>query len=135
MKDIKQDGLTLIELLGAITIGAIIIGLVSSVLIGSVTNFNKTLTHSNLRQEANLVITELTKVHHKYSDYTIEIENDLIKVTDYDQTWFIGNSNYIYFLPKTTINASDDYLNIILTITDTNNQSKTFETSTVINRR
>lgn len=136
MKLKSQQGLTLIELLGAISVSAIIIGLVSSVFIGSVTNYNKTITHSDLRQEANLIFAELTEVHHKNPEYKIEIVNGLIQVTNYQQTWTMGNPNFEYSIPAAiTITKMDDYLNLDLTIRDPKQNTRPYKTSTIINRR
>ncbi|MEH6947675.1 prepilin-type N-terminal cleavage/methylation domain-containing protein [Bacillus sp. JJ634] len=59
----QQSGLTLIEVLAALTISALLIGLVYGVFTYSVQSNNKTQSHINLRQEANLIITEMRKRH------------------------------------------------------------------------
>ncbi|RSL32378.1 prepilin-type N-terminal cleavage/methylation domain-containing protein [Salibacterium salarium] len=66
----KESGVTLIELLATIVISSIVIGLVTSVLVSSL-NFNdKTQSHINLRQEANIIITELRQQHQE-GEYTL----------------------------------------------------------------
>ncbi|RID88164.1 prepilin-type N-terminal cleavage/methylation domain-containing protein [Peribacillus asahii] len=59
----QQSGLTLIEVLAALTISALVIGIVYGVFTYSVQSNNKTQSHINLRQEANLIITEMRKRH------------------------------------------------------------------------
>jgi len=59
----QQSGLTLIELLAALTISALLIGIIYGALTSSVKSNNKTQSHINLRQEANLIITEMRKRH------------------------------------------------------------------------
>ncbi|MFJ8255894.1 type II secretion system protein J [Peribacillus asahii] len=59
----QQSGVTLIELLAALTISALLIGIVYGIFTYSVQSNNKTQSHINLRQEANLIITEMRKRH------------------------------------------------------------------------
>ncbi|PWW19655.1 prepilin-type N-terminal cleavage/methylation domain-containing protein [Cytobacillus oceanisediminis] len=132
----SEQGMTLIELLGAIAISAIIFSLVSSVFLGSVTNYNKTLTHSHLRQEANLVLAELTEVHHKNPDYEISIVDGLIQVTTSQRVWTIGNPNFLYHIPNSiSINKTNDFFYLTLSISDPDNDTNPYEVKTIINRR
>lgn len=140
-KSKNETGITIVELLAAMTISLLIIGLVSSVLVGSFNSYKKTHSHSNLRQEANLFLAELTEVHHKTQSFTLENDpvTQLIKVNNGSDTWLIGNPSYQYALDSTTttmqVTRETDYLTITLTITDPNNEVAPYVIKTVINRR
>jgi hypothetical protein len=60
---LRNSGLTLIELLLTLTIGFIVMGLVTSVLIQSYKNMEITDTHTSLRQEANIILSILSRAH------------------------------------------------------------------------
>ncbi|MCJ8006997.1 prepilin-type N-terminal cleavage/methylation domain-containing protein [Lederbergia wuyishanensis] len=57
----QQQGITLLELLTALAIFSLIIGLTFSVLFSSKKFNDKTQAHINLRQEANIIITNIRK--------------------------------------------------------------------------
>ncbi|MFO1443109.1 type II secretion system protein [Bacillus sp. Bva_UNVM-123] len=59
----KESGFTLIELLATLAISMLVLGVIYSALTSS-DNFNKkTQSHINLRQEANIIITQLRQQH------------------------------------------------------------------------
>lgn len=135
----NQNGVTLVELLAALAISMIIIGLVSTVFISSFSNYNKSLSKANLSQEANIVIAQLTKIHHKNLNYTLENDtsSQLIKIDTGSETWLIGESTFHYELTPTPVSVSrdTDYVELTLKVSDPNNKIKPFETTTIINRR
>lgn len=59
----NESGITLIEVLAAITITAIIGSVVYGVLFQTIHARDKTQSHINLRQEANIVMTQLRMMH------------------------------------------------------------------------
>ncbi|MBW8350215.1 type II secretion system GspH family protein [Bacillus sp. IITD106] len=59
----QQQGITLLELLATIAISTLIIGLTFSVLFSSKKFNDKTEAYSNLRQEANIIISNIRKHH------------------------------------------------------------------------
>lgn len=75
-KTIKnRNGLTLIELLVALAIGTIVIGLTFSVLHTSMKTFNKSESQQLLQQEANLMVTQLRNIHLMNVSYKIEYDS------------------------------------------------------------
>ena len=55
----RQNGLTLIEILATITISSMILGILTTVLVTTYKHRDITENHINLRQEANIIITQL----------------------------------------------------------------------------
>ncbi len=71
----NKSGLTLIELLAALAIGTIVIGLAFSVLHSSMKTYQKTESQQLLQQEANLMMTQLRNIHQNNSSYSIEFDS------------------------------------------------------------
>ena len=66
MKRIRNEsGITLIEVLATLTITAIIGSVVYGVLFQTIHARDKTQSHIDLRQEANIVMTQLRTMHEK----------------------------------------------------------------------
>ena len=87
MKRIKnQAGITLIELLAALVIGTIVIGLAGSVLVSTFTQADVTSDHANLRQEANIVLTKIR------SDYTDPDASTTLSFDDTENMLFDRNN-------------------------------------------
>ncbi|MDV2684222.1 prepilin-type N-terminal cleavage/methylation domain-containing protein [Alkalihalophilus lindianensis] len=59
----KQSGFTLLEVLATLVISSILIGITYGVLTTTVTFNENTTSHINLRQEANIIITQLRQKH------------------------------------------------------------------------
>ncbi|TWI57089.1 PulJ/GspJ family protein [Halalkalibacter nanhaiisediminis] len=72
-----QNGLTLIELLLAISISAIITVVASQVLVQAFTSQATVKLHNDLRQEANIITRTLSSTHEQNptKPYTISIDN------------------------------------------------------------
>ncbi|WP_226036524.1 PulJ/GspJ family protein [Aquibacillus saliphilus] len=86
-KLLKQEaGITLIELLATLTIATILIAVTFNVLTTSIKYNDKTQSHINLRQEANLVVTKLRQRHdvHDGGKYDLcygeLLDNDILKL-------------------------------------------------------
>ena len=71
----NRYGLTLIELLAALAIGTIVIGLAFSVLHTSMNTYKKSESQQLLQQEANLMVTQLRNIHQANSAYSIEFDS------------------------------------------------------------
>lgn len=161
MKLNNNQGLTLVELLIALTIAFTILGLVSSILIQSFRNMEIAETHTDLRQEANYLMAEFTRAHMSpitvtdESSYTYTITYDRIgsnwELTIGNQT--ISSSNYDIELEleqkemnsKFTVNSTTTSarssvekklpLDIKkLTLINKKDRTKTFQISTIISR-
>ncbi|AOM81879.1 type II secretion system protein [Salisediminibacterium beveridgei] len=78
MKNVRnQSGITLIELLAALVIGTMVIGLITSLLLSTFTQADVTGNHAGLRQEANIILSDIRT---EYSDPT----NDFVLAFDAD---------------------------------------------------
>ncbi|WP_017755978.1 PulJ/GspJ family protein [Calidifontibacillus oryziterrae] len=94
---INKRGLTLIEILAALTISTFVIGLAFSVLLSSIHSYKKTEGKQLLQQEANLILTQLRTIHRTQSSYVITYDStaNLYKVTLSDgATQSLGSPKY-----------------------------------------
>jgi prepilin-type N-terminal cleavage/methylation domain-containing protein len=89
----SQKGVTLIELLAAITISAIVIGLVYGVLSSMLHNNEKAMSYNTVRQEANAVITQIRTLHQKGS-LELCYENDETIYLDTIKTDRLASDGY-----------------------------------------
>ncbi len=87
----NQTGLTLVELLATLTLSTMIVGIVSSVLITSMNNSEITQSHIDLRQEANIIVTQL-RTAHQGDNYKLCYNNGKI-YSDSNQNNIIGSEN------------------------------------------
>lgn len=71
----NEEGITLIELLLALTILSIVSILIWSVFNKGVEYTNNAITKNQLQQEANILITNLTKIHQSSNEYLIAVNN------------------------------------------------------------
>ncbi|WEG16511.1 prepilin-type N-terminal cleavage/methylation domain-containing protein [Alkalihalophilus pseudofirmus] len=60
---VKEKGLTLLEVLATIVISSLFIGIIYNVLLSTFSFNEKTSSHINLRQEANIMMTQLREQH------------------------------------------------------------------------
>lgn len=133
---INKRGLTLIEILAALTISTFVIGLAFSVLLSSIHSYKKTEGKQLLQQEANLILTQLRTIHRTQTSYFISYDpsDNLYKVTLSDGSiQSLGSSNYqidIYIddikvtnIESQTIDATrkEFQIRIIISDLDTNN--------------
>lgn len=154
----NERGLTLIELLATIVIGAIVIGLATSVFVSAAKQNKTTYEHNALRQEANLIITKLRQIHQEpdsneepYS-YSLCYESNEKIYLDTTLTNSLGNENYkfknVEFInaidtPDSykTIDSTNDCLNnvdiyspLLVKFTLVNDQGQEFDMNTAIAR-
>jgi Tfp pilus assembly protein PilV len=143
-RQIKDErGLTLIEVLVTLILSMMIFGILFSILTRSVQNFHFIEGHTTIRQEANIVLTELNTVHKKTAAYSLSVDSTtkLLKVTYSDATvTLIGNSKYIYTInnPPIEITKNHSFLDLNITIAPANdptNRSKSYTINTIINRK
>ncbi|MBU8905055.1 prepilin-type N-terminal cleavage/methylation domain-containing protein [Desertibacillus haloalkaliphilus] len=140
----NQKGLTLIELLAAISIFAIIVGLVYGVLINGINYSNIAQTKTALQQEANYVIT-MTRSQHQnsgYESYQIDIGENLTSINIGEHEINNPNINYtVEALRNGEVElAENDLIDphqplyIHLIVTDARNDQHSFEIRTTIRR-
>jgi prepilin-type N-terminal cleavage/methylation domain-containing protein len=141
----KNDkGLTLIELLAAMTILLIISSLIYGVLIGANKNYQQISGKSNLEQEANIIISTIKNYHQSSDSYKISYnpftKKAFIGVTTTNTQ--LGNNNisidiklgdpdYTDFSGEKGINTSKP-INLYLKLT--NKQGQSYEIDTIIKR-
>lgn len=95
----NEKGLTLIEMLATITILFVLGGMVYAMLFQMFANFSSTENRSTARQEANLIIAQLTNIHQTSDEYTIEYESDNYFITKANgNSMRLGHKNYQYDL-------------------------------------
>ncbi|SFL45669.1 collagen-binding domain-containing protein [Salibacterium qingdaonense] len=129
----QTSGVTLIEVLLTLLLSSIVIGLVTTVLVSSVSFNERTQSHVNLRQEANIIVTELRQRHQgdtynlcgqdMFSDGRFHAEDLSIH---HDNTTIAGVSDCAGISP-------DEPLDVQFTLADDHNQ--TFTVDTVIEAR
>ncbi|WP_404433530.1 PilW family protein [Sutcliffiella horikoshii] len=154
----NERGLTLIELLATIVIGAIVIGLATSVFVSAAKQNKMTYEHNALRQEANLIITKLRQIHQEpdsneepYS-YSLCYESNEKIYLDTTLTNSLGNENYkfknVEFInaietadsyktidsTNDCINSVDIYSPLLVKFTLVNDQGQEFDMNTAIAR-
>lgn len=71
----KQQGLTLIEILGTIVILSVIIISIWTIFFQGNNYSNKAISKSIMQQEANQIIYELTNIHQKSESYTMKVNS------------------------------------------------------------
>ncbi|ALC89782.1 hypothetical protein AM500_08355 [Bacillus sp. FJAT-18017] len=93
----KNDrGVTLIELLAALSLILVVSGLLYGVLIGTNKNYDTISEKGNLNREANLILATITNYHHKQELHTVEADKSETYVLKYDpllKKGFIGKSS------------------------------------------
>ncbi|MEA3321052.1 MAG: prepilin-type N-terminal cleavage/methylation domain-containing protein [Bacillota bacterium] len=154
----NERGLTLIELLATIAIGAIVIGLATSVFVSAAKQNKTTYEHNALRQEANLIITKLRQIHQEpdsneepYS-YSLCYESNKKIYLDTTLTNSLGNENYkfknVEFInaietadsyktidsTNDCINSVDIYSPLLVKFTLVNDHGQEFNMNTAIAR-
>ncbi|MGJ7912310.1 prepilin-type N-terminal cleavage/methylation domain-containing protein [Neobacillus sp. LXY-1] len=110
----NQKGLTLVELLAAITILLLISSVIFGVLINSNKNYKSLTEKINLNQEANLLLATIRNYHQKQSLHSFDSNNNEIYKLKYDPTTkkaYIGTSS-------ATIPLQKDNVDIIIKIDD-----------------
>jgi tRNA threonylcarbamoyladenosine modification (KEOPS) complex Pcc1 subunit len=137
----KESGLTIVELLAAISILFIIGSVIYGVFTGVNKNYHQISSRVNLEQEANIIINTIKTYHQKQNTYllsynpitkkayigttsaTIQLEPDnidiVIKINDED------------FSGLGTINSS---IPLDITITLVSNQGQSYDINTIIKR-
>src|SRR5690606_4866530 len=130
----QQEGITLIELLAALAITSLIIILSFSVLTSTFKFNDKSQAHINLRQEANILITNIRKHHQKQEPFCYEqLEQLLSNAQILDSTLWLNKKEFREgncWEPIPSIGGIPD-LPVTFTLTDPS-QSYQFEIDTII---
>ncbi|WP_368503325.1 type II secretion system protein J [Alkalihalophilus sp. As8PL] len=126
----NESGFTLLEVLATLVISSILIGITYGVLTTTVTFNEKSTSHIDLRQEANIIITQLRQKHQEEeSEYPLCVEDLLSSGLSFVKIDLINNTNEINSCDE--VNPEEAlHVNFILS-----NQSYRFEIDTVIEGR
>jgi len=103
----NQKGITLIELLAAVSILLIISSIIYGVLISSNKNYKNISETVNLNQEANLILATIRNYHQKEVHHTYDVNGKEIYKLMYDSTAkkaYIGASSPTTPLQKEGLN-------------------------------
>lgn len=92
---INNRGLTLVEVLAAVAIASILIGLITSVLLSTLKQNNMTQSHNAIRQEANYTVTKLRNTHKDHT-YTICYADDKKIYLDATKSNLLANSKFTF---------------------------------------
>lgn len=141
----RQRGITLIELLGAITILSIISIIIWNVFFQGLSFTDSLQIETQMQQEANLILASLRKMHRSSDEYSIENSDDpnssYITIKNNTSVIEFHNGNFIYKLYLITnneqqqimndtpviINPNKQHLQIKLIITDRENMNRQYE--------
>lgn len=142
----SEAGLTLIELLLALAISTLIMGVVFGALLNTFRTYQKSSEHIDVRQEANLIVTKLATIHYGQSKaYTISfIDATEIQVETEDGIETIGNDRFNYqFRINNGILSADNTtviipkgknLDLSVTVKPIHAPTQQFTVSTIISR-
>lgn len=141
----NQMGLTIIELLAAITIGTIVLIIAFSTLNMALNFYKNNMVKSNLEQEENIIVSTMTTLFQQNDKYTINITNDnkLSLSTSPQNQMYTFEKNYKYSIriDGTAINPGSSYTimtnkpaAIDITITDNTNPKIQVQLSTILRR-
>jgi len=129
----NEKGVTLIELLAAITIFGIFSTIIWAFFFQSFQANNVEMTKNSLQQEANLIINTLQEVHRNSESYLIQIDADFksLEITpDSEASYLFNKSGVLYEISSTNSFESGDRIypnnfdfpiTLILTSSENNN--------------
>ncbi|WP_394187596.1 type II secretion system protein J [Paenisporosarcina quisquiliarum] len=129
----NEKGVTLIELLAAITIFGIFSTIIWAFFFQSFHANNVELTKNSLQQEANLIINTFQEVHRNSESYLIVIDADFktLEITpDSEASYLFNKSGVLYEISSTNSFESGDRIypnnfdfpmTLILTSSENNN--------------
>ena len=140
----NERGLTLVELLAAITILFIISAIIYSVFLGFNKNYSQISEKNNMDQTANLILATVKQHHLKYDQYKIsyddtkktayigeKVADNLVGDARYELQLEIGYPDAVAISGSKNIDSSLP-LSIHLTLKDKTGQ--TYEVKTIIKR-
>lgn len=137
----NEGGITLIESLAALTILSFIGIIIWSVFFQGYNYSKNAVSKNKMQQEANIIITTLTRIHQTALSYVISIpESGTVEVvvTEQDNSIrkvsFKDNQLLIQINQTGTIIPKSNDLDLKITITDKNNPKNLVEVETLLYR-
>jgi prepilin-type N-terminal cleavage/methylation domain-containing protein len=138
-----QKGVTLIELLAAITLSSIVIAIAFTALFSAIKMYNNNLAQARLQQEANIILSNLNQLIEKKGEITISLSNDSQKLTiatndstyTYDQNHYDITINSNKLQPGSSITLQTDTpIPILLYVQDRNLSNQQVKVTTTLER-
>lgn len=136
----NQRGLTLIELLVTISILSFIGVIIWSVFFQGYRFSQKSISKNTIQQEANLLITNLKKLHQTSKGYDISSLNctvtvNVTKQDETTQTYEFNHPNLCISLDRTgPIDPDEEDVNLTVTIYEKNDINNKVEIDTILYR-
>lgn len=136
----NQRGLSLVELLATITILSTIGILIWGVFFQGTKHSKIAISKNQMQQEANIIISKLTKVHQTATNYSI-LSNDGKIVVTYENKYGVSDmiifegSNYKLITSSVNnLNPGTTDLPLTITLTDNNNSKNSISVNTKLYR-
>jgi type II secretory pathway pseudopilin PulG len=141
----SEKGITLIELLAALSILMIISSVIYSVFFGINKNYKQISEKTNLQQDANIIISSIKNYHLRNESYKLlynsttqkafigkDTANIQLEREDLIVTRFIVVYKNVTYNNEMTIDDTTKPINITMTLT--NKQGQSYEINTIIKR-
>lgn len=139
----EQKGVTLIELLAAITLTTIVIAIAFSALFSAIKIYKDNQAQARLQQEADIILSHLNQISEKQNEITIRLSPDsrtlTIAANDdtyiYDQNYYEISINSNQLQPGDSVTLKTNTpIPILLYVKDRNLSNQQVKVSTTLER-
>lgn len=114
----NQQGVTVIELLGALVIFSIVLTVIFSFFTTGSNAFQKGETDISLQNEANLLLTEITVAFYSENEFTLSFNddngdglNDIVLNGE-----VLSDDRFLYEMAPESINTNEQLTSLVLTV-------------------
>lgn len=139
----EQKGVTLIELLAAITLTTIVIAIAFSALFSAIKIYKDNQAQARLQQEADIILSHLNQISEKQNEITIRLGPDSRTLTiaanddtyTYDQNYYEISINSNQLQPGDSVTLKTNTpIPILLYVKDRNLSNQQVKVSTTLER-
>jgi prepilin-type N-terminal cleavage/methylation domain-containing protein len=139
----EQKGVTLIELLAAITLTTIVIAIAFSALFSAIKIYKDNQAQARLQQEADIILSHLNQMNEKQNEITIRLSPDSRTLTiaanddtyTYDQNYYEISINSNQLQPGDSVTLKTNTpIPILLYVKDRNLSNQQVKVSTTLER-
>lgn len=139
----EQKGVTLIELLAAITLSTIVIAIAFSALFSAIKIYKDNQAQARLQQEADIILSHLNQISEKQNEITIRLSPDSRTLTiaandntyTYDQNYYEISINSNQLQPGDSVTLKTNTpIPILLYVKDRNLSNQQVKVSTTLER-
>lgn len=141
----EQKGVTLIELLAAITLTTIVIAIAFSALFSAIKIYKDNQAQARLQQEADIILSHLNQISEKQNEITIRLSPDSRTLTiaanddtytyTYDQNYYEISINSNQLQPGDSVTLKTNTpIPILLYVKDRNLSNQQVKVSTTLER-